>query len=203
MRDPVLDGYAAAASDLTDRFERISSQDLFAPVVDFLPRSASRVLDVGAGTGRDAAWFAARGHAVVAVEPVEPLRAAGRRSHPHPRITWQDATLPALADFKAEPFDLIVVVAVWHHLRRTDRGQALRRLAEVLKPNGRLIISIREGASAPDRVGYSADVSQTVAMAHEAGMAVVHKATTPSVQTQNKDADVAWTWLVLEASAPL
>ena len=42
--------------------------------VNLLPRPPGRALDVGAGTGRDAAWLARLGFQVVAVEPSGVLR---------------------------------------------------------------------------------------------------------------------------------
>ena len=51
-----------------------------------LPAVPALVLDVGAGTGRDTAWFADLGHDVVAVEPAAAMRAEATRLHPGPRI---------------------------------------------------------------------------------------------------------------------
>ena len=69
---------------------------MHAPVLDLLPDSAGCILDVGAGTGRDAAWFAANGHNVVAVEPFAQLRAAGQERQRSPDIRWMNDTLSAL-----------------------------------------------------------------------------------------------------------
>ena len=55
------------------------------------------MLDVGAGTGRDAAWLARLGHEVVAVEPSAAMRAEAERRHPAARIRWIDDRLPGLA----------------------------------------------------------------------------------------------------------
>ncbi|MBM3645883.1 MAG: class I SAM-dependent methyltransferase [Alphaproteobacteria bacterium] len=65
-------------------------------LVDLLPRAPALVLDVGAGTGRDAAWLASRGLEVVAVEPSGPMLAEGQRLHPSPSIRWISNSLPGL-----------------------------------------------------------------------------------------------------------
>ena len=57
----MLQGYAAAAADLAVCFEQVSSALLYNPVADLLPRRASTIVDIGAGTGRDAAWLAGKG----------------------------------------------------------------------------------------------------------------------------------------------
>jgi Methyltransferase domain len=50
----------------------------------------------GAGTGRDAAWLAARGYEVVAVEPSDAMRAEAVRLHPQAPIRWVADALPGL-----------------------------------------------------------------------------------------------------------
>src|SRR4051812_3484866 len=92
----VLEGYARDAPDLVQSFEEISAADVYANVAHLLPAQPARIVDVGAGTGRDAAWFAARGHSVLAVEPTDALRAAGMELHPSKRIVWLGDTLPDL-----------------------------------------------------------------------------------------------------------
>lgn len=47
-------------------------------------------LDVGAGSGRDAAWLASLGYEVVAAEPAAGMRIEAQRRHPDPRIRWLD-----------------------------------------------------------------------------------------------------------------
>jgi predicted RNA methylase len=69
MNIDVYEGYRRNAEELIKRFEEISSADVLAPVIPFLGNLPARVIDIGAGTGRDAAWLAALGYSVVAVEP--------------------------------------------------------------------------------------------------------------------------------------
>jgi hypothetical protein len=53
-------------------------------------------LDVGAGSGRDAAWLDSLEHDVVAVEPAAGMRREGALRHPEARIRWLDDRLPDL-----------------------------------------------------------------------------------------------------------
>ncbi|RUT67608.1 SAM-dependent methyltransferase, partial [Flavobacterium cupreum] len=61
--------YEQNAQELVDRYESLSFEHVHADLLDLLPAPGATILDVGAGSGRDAAWFAARGYDVVAVEP--------------------------------------------------------------------------------------------------------------------------------------
>ena len=61
--------YDAHAADLVHRYELIDPATMYGWLSGLLSDATGTVLDVGAGSGRDAAWFAAQGHDVIAVEP--------------------------------------------------------------------------------------------------------------------------------------
>jgi protein-L-isoaspartate O-methyltransferase len=59
--------YEQNAVQLVDQYESLAFEEVYSSLLDLLPAPDSTVLDIGAGSGRDAAWFAARGDDVVAV----------------------------------------------------------------------------------------------------------------------------------------
>jgi protein-L-isoaspartate O-methyltransferase len=69
-------GYSVEAETLVKQYESIRFADVHRQMLHLIPTSPSRILDIGAGTGRDAAGFAAMGHTVVAVEPTAEFRTA-------------------------------------------------------------------------------------------------------------------------------
>jgi len=200
VKADILKGYEEAAVELIPRFEEISSVELLAPVRDHFPQIPSRVLDIGAGTGRDAAWFASFSHTVVAVEPVDALRNAGIAKHRSPRISWVKDTLPDLSQTISlgKQFDVIVLCAVWQHLDDADRQKAFLALSKLISDIGKIVMSIRHGAGAPTRPVYPANVLNTLKYAEECGFSKVGEVFTQSTQYQNRQADVTWTWLVLQ-----
>ncbi len=96
MNQKIIDGYTDDAGYLTQAYESISSLEVLSSVAGFPSEGPQRVIDTGAGTGRDAAWFASRGCDVVAVEPVVQIREAGLSLHPSSKIRWVDDALPSL-----------------------------------------------------------------------------------------------------------
>jgi SAM-dependent methyltransferase len=144
-RTNVLEDYARDAPQLIQSFEALSSADVYAHVAHLLPGQPARFVDVGAGTGRDAAWFAKLGHSVLAVEPTEALRAAGMKLHPSARIDWLSDTLPELERTLArgEVFDRVIVCAVWHYLSAGERARAMPNLVRLLAPDGLMIMVLR------------------------------------------------------------
>jgi hypothetical protein len=61
--------YDAHAPDLVRRYEAINPVSLHGWLSGLLPDAPGTVLDIGAGSGRDAGWFSAQGPDVIAVEP--------------------------------------------------------------------------------------------------------------------------------------
>lgn len=193
-----MEGYAEVAADLVPRFEAISSAKLYAPVLEYLPTTAARVLDVGAGTGRDAAWLAGLGHDVVAAEPVAELRQAAIMLRPDSRVRWLDDSLPRLDRVlgQGRTFDLVLVNAVWQHLDARDRAVAMSTLTDLLGSRGTLIISLRHGAGAPKRPCFPCAPFETILSGEQNGLSLVCKRAASSVQAANQSAGVTWTWLV-------
>lgn len=198
VTEEVLAGYAAVATaGLAARFDGLSSEAVLAPVLDLLPRAPVCVADIGAGTGRDAAWLASAGHAVLAVEPVAELREAGRAFHGDARIVWLDDRLPALERVTGA-FALITLIGVWQHLPDDARDPAMHRLAALAETGGRVILSLRHGPGAPDRPVFPIDPDATVASATRAGLQTIRRVEAASVQPENRANGVRWTWLALQ-----
>lgn len=192
----VFQAYKSAAPRLIARFEEISTEQLYQPVIDLLPTEPSRVVDIGAGTGRDADWLAARGHSVLAVEPVEEFRKAGMKRHASSGITWLDDHLPDLAKVVRQgPFDLLTLSAVWHHLDGEERLIAMQSLRRLTAPGGLLVMSLRHGPGVPGQPVFDVAPEETIAAAQGEGFALVRRRPTGSVQDGNQVAGLSWTWL--------
>jgi SAM-dependent methyltransferase len=201
--DNVLAGYAGLGADWIARSDGLSCDEIYAPVADLLPVVPCRVLDLGAATGRDAAWLAAKGHRVTAVEPVEVLRQAGQRLHPMTAIDWVDDRLPRLERIGAsEMFDCVLANGVLHHLLPDAQATATGRLAALLKPGGLLIVSLRHGAGPSNRRAWPIDVNVLISVARANGMKLIRRVDKGSIQPENRDAGVTWTWLALKRDEP-
>ena len=148
--------YDANAERASDRYESVAFERVHGWLADLLPKPPAAVLDVGAGSGRDAAHLSRLGYDVVAVEPSARMRELARARHDDPRINWRDDRLPALKDTFSTglSFDVILVSAVWMHLAPTDRARAFRKLITLLKPGGLLAITLREGPDDDDRRSF-------------------------------------------------
>jgi SAM-dependent methyltransferase len=171
------EGYAEEADALTRQYESVRFVDVHGPVLQLLPTAPSRVLDIGAGTGRDAAALAAMGHRVTAVEPTQAFRDRAVLLHPSPRIEWVEDYLPHLSGLtrRDDRFDVVMLTAVWIHLDPEQRAQAMRTVASLLRPGGLLAMTLRHGPAPPGRrrlFETSADETIDLARAHRLTLAV-------------------------------
>ncbi|QJE03029.1 methyltransferase domain-containing protein [Massilia forsythiae] len=168
--------YEQHAARLAEQYESLAFEEVHANLVDLLPAPGATVLDVGAGSGRDAAWFAAQGYDVVAVEPSDAMLAQARSRHPSSRIRWLSDDLPDLANVRrlGLRFDFILLSAVWMHVPPAARQRALRKLATLLAPQGRIAISLRLGTPDDERAMHPVSLPELASLARQFGLRTVH-----------------------------
>lgn len=193
-------GYAEEAEELFKRYESVSFADAHRPVLHLIPQTAASVLDIGSGTGRDAAALAAMGHRVLAVEPTDALRTRAMVLHRSPRIEWLNDSLPDLALIKAreERFDLVMLTAVWMHLDEGQRRQGMPVLASLVREGGVMMMSLRHGSVPHGRRMFEVSGEETIELAREHCLEPILNLAHPSIQWQNRLAGVTWTRLAFK-----
>jgi SAM-dependent methyltransferase len=191
------EGYAEEAEGLIEPYEGLAFADVHKPVLHLIPQAASRILDIGSGTGRDAAAFEAMGHHVVAVEPTDELRSRAMALHSSSRIEWLDDCLPDLHVLQArdETFDLVMLTAVWMHLDDRQRRHGMPIVASLVREGGVLILSLRHGPVPRGRRMFEVSPEETIQLAHAQGLQPELNLRTESLQHLNRLAGVSWTRL--------
>ncbi len=191
------EGYAEEAEQLLQRYEAIRFSDLHRPILHLIPAPPCRILDIGAGTGRDAAAFAEMGHQVVAVEPVDAFRVQATALHPSPAIEWIADSLPGLSTL--EPyrgaFDLIMLTGVWMHLAMRQRRLAMERISQLAGMNGKVIFRVRHGPVPPGRRMFEVADEETIELARRYGLQVLLRSREESLQSPNRLSGVTWSRL--------
>ncbi len=197
------EGYAEEAEELFRVYESFSAADAHRAVLHLIPTSPGCILDIGSGTGRDAAWFASMGHRVVAVEPTDAMRIPAMALHPSPQIEWLNDCLPDLALLRArgERFDVVMLSAVWMHLDAEQRGQALPNVAALVRPGGVVIMKIRHGPVPEGRRMFEVSADETIQLAQTHGLHPVLNLWTESRQESNRLAGITWTNLAFVKSS--
>jgi SAM-dependent methyltransferase len=200
MKANGTEGYGETADVLVKQYESLTFADVHRDTLHLIPTTPGRVLDVGAGTGRDAAALAALGHTVVAVEPTSELRAHGQRLHREAAITWIDDSLPDLNKVHArgERFDLVMLTAVWMHLDSGQCERAMAGIAGLLQPGGLVTLLLRHGPVPAGRRMFEVSAAETRALADHHGLKTIHDSERPALL----GGSAVW-WSVLALRAPV
>ena len=168
------EGYAEEAENLFRRYENISFADVHASVLHLIPTAPCRVLDIGSGTGRDAA-------ALAAMDGIA-------------RIEWLEDSLPDLTRVaqRGEQFDLVMLTAVWMHLDERQRRRAMRRIASLVRANGIVIMTLRHGPVPRGRRMFAIAADETIGLAGSEGLRLLVNQNEPSALGT---ANVSWSRL--------
>lgn len=188
--------YDQHAGELASIYEALDSATVHGWLLDLLPHAPALVLDVGAGTGRDAAWLTGLGHDVVAVEPSAAMRAEGQRHRPDAGLRWIEDRLPALPATHrlGLAFDAILLSGVWQHVAPGERARAMRKLLGLLRPGGVLALALRDGPAETGRTTHPVSPDEVDRLAREHGSAVVRQV---AMTDRMGRAAVSWTGMVL------
>jgi SAM-dependent methyltransferase len=188
------ENYAEEAPELLQRYESISFAEAQRAILHLIPKEPCRVLDIGAGTGRDAAGFAALGHRVVAVEPTVEMRLGAMALHPSPLIEWLNDSLPDLARLRTrgEQFDVVMLTAVWMHLDAPQRRRAIPNVSAQVRRGGVVSMTLRHGPVPAGRRMFEVSADETIGLAEPLGLyCVLHQSAQPSLRQPG----VSWTRL--------
>ena len=192
--DSTMTWYDQHADKLAEQYESVGFEQVHQRWIHLLPEPGT-ALDVGAGSGRDAAWLTDKGWQVVAVEPSPAMQAEGRAAHPAASIYWINDQLPTLARVKQlyQGYRLILLAGVFMHLPTTDQEPALDTLIELLGPGGLLVISLRKGPCETERGNHPTDADALATRATAAGLTLELDETDPDSLGRRK---VSWRSLV-------
>ncbi len=186
--------YSKNSDELASQYNALDFEKVHSAWKAHWPMADEIVLDVGAGSGRDAKWMSEQGADVYALEPCDELREIGCATT-GPNVTWIDDELPSLNRVQGMGirFDLILVSAVWMHLAPTTRARAFRKLSNLLAPNGRLVITLRHGGFDDGRVGYEVSVAELEQFAKDTALLVK---TVRDADDQMKRSQIYWQTIV-------
>lgn len=170
---------------------------------DLRPEPGMRVLDVGCGTGRLAAYLGEVTY--IGYEPNPLYVEQGRRENAGRDVTLQAGFFDAAAAASLEPVDVAVVSAVLHHMPDEEARGLFALLARVVKPGGRVVTLDNcyvEGQSAIARFLISQDRGRHVRRPEAyAALAQGHFTSTEGRVVHHRR--IPYTYWIMTCSGPL
>lgn len=201
MKNKTLQFYKKNNDQLLQQYNSVSFESVHQDWLEFLPAKSSLILDVGAGSGRDAFWLYDQGYQLIAVDPVVEFfghyKKNEQSSHHNGKFEWIVDSLPELHSLEKynNQISLILLSAVWMHLTTKERIQSFHTFSKLNKKNGLLVISLRHGKSPDERLMYSVSIDEIETIANECHYQI--KAIKQS-DDQLSRAEVFWETIVLE-----
>jgi ubiquinone/menaquinone biosynthesis C-methylase UbiE len=106
-----------------------------------LPRGG-KILDVGCAGGRDVKKFLDCGFQVVGIDLVDIFLKECRKKYPRAKFLKMNAKKLKFPD---NSFDAVWVLGVLIHIDKSDIKKTLEEFHRVLKPGGKLMVSVKKG----------------------------------------------------------
>ena len=193
------EGYKDFVEQFIKGTKEIDFNELHKPFLNFIPQKPNKILDVGAGIGRDSFKFSEMGHLVTAVEPLQDFIDTARKLYDSPRIEWINDSLPQLKKLKDQEnqFGFILASSVWHHLNNEEQKLAIVRISRLLSPKSVFALSLRHGPAGVGTHIFPTSGENTIKSATSAGLKLIlNLAHQPSMMRHKKH--VFWTKLAFQ-----
>ena len=137
-----IDYYNKNSTDFITAYDAVDMSAFHAVLQKNLP-PRSKILDVGFGSGRDLFYLRKNGFSVWGVDPSEKFVMNVKKRFMDISEHFFISSLPHLEmPVKYQSFfDAIILVAVWMHLPKEEYSASIKRLRNLLKPNGIIVLS--------------------------------------------------------------
>ena len=208
MDSVTLDCYNTQAATYADRYEAADMSALHRLLLRHLP-AGCRVLEIGCGSGRDAAFLLSHGYDVTATDASPAMLTLAAQHHPElasrlHRLSFPTAycPMPTANCPLAPPYNAILSVAMVMHLTDAELRECAAQWRDLVEDEGVLVISastdrkglvqLREDTG---RLYCERTPEELLAMFKQAGFTCI--ATHPLADLLKRD--IQWTVLILRA----
>ena len=154
--DPTLIYYEENATRVASGYEAVDLSATLERIVRHLP-AAARVLELGAGSGRDAAVLLGRGLDVTALDGSQAMAERAATLHPELAGRIRVHRLPAPLPFGDDVFDAVLSLATLMHLPVSAIPGVLAECRRVIRPGGLLALSVPTERPGLDEAGRDED----------------------------------------------
>jgi SAM-dependent methyltransferase len=144
--------YEEQAKSTAEAYEAVDFAPVMTTIMKYLPRSG-QLLDLGCGSGRDAAFFLAQGYDVTALDGSEAMLREAAAYHPELVGRLLHHVLPEPLPFDKGSFDILISMAVLMHLEKELLPEVFSEIARVIGVPGAVAYSANTRRPGLDEAG--------------------------------------------------
>ena len=142
MDEKTVQYYNENAESLYNFYSSVASgQGISKYFLSAFPSLNAKILDIGAGSGRDILELLKHGYDAYGVDASESLVYTTLTHNPDLKGRLQVSSLPELKNLQGK-YDSILCSAVLMHIPKRSLFDSACRIRELLNPNGRLLLSL-------------------------------------------------------------
>jgi SAM-dependent methyltransferase len=139
--------YDARCREISARYESADMSRLHTVLLRYLPPKGASVLELGCGSGRDAAFLLANGYEVTAVDASAGMVAEATRIHPElsGRVSCAAIPFPGDSPLLLRTFDAVVSIGMLMHIPDAGLSDTVLQIRRLLRPGGVLFVDVSVG----------------------------------------------------------
>ena len=141
MKNETLDFYDNNAQEVSDRYEAFDFCERQSNLMTLIS-DCRKILEIGCGSGRDAAFLLSKGFDITAIDGSRPMLDEAAKRHPELTDRLHQHKMPAALPFPDGNFDAVVSNAMLMHLNKHDIERAISETCRVLKKGGLFYFSV-------------------------------------------------------------
>ena len=133
--------YEDNAKYLSQRYESAKVDHIHALLVNTFT-TKSYLLEIGCGSGRDASFMYQNGYDIIAIDGSGRMIAEAKRCHPELIDRLDVIQIPDELNVEPSSFNGVYSIATLMHLKKESIDQIFKKIATILKPNGKFLFSV-------------------------------------------------------------
>ena len=141
MAERTISYYDSKAADQVQKYEQADMSEVHAILCKAFI-SGARLLELGCGSGRDAAFLLSKGFDVLITDGSSNILDYALQIHPELEPRHRLLRLPEPFPFGGEEFDGVYAIGVFMHLDLSGYASSLKEIWRVLKKGGRFFFSV-------------------------------------------------------------
>ena len=146
MDEATIAYYDKHAVTVSDKYEKVNMSFIQRKLLCYLPEKGN-ILEIGSGSGRDAAFLVSEGFDLTIVDPSIGMLKRAAELHPELAAKMHRVSLPFPKDspLLKEKFSAVLLIASIMHIKDEDLFESAYQIKEVLTDKGILLISSSAG----------------------------------------------------------